>query len=89
MKILIKNAFIITVYENNEVLENSNICISQGIIESIGEIPVDFYADKIIDATYRIVMPGLVNTHTHLPMTLFRNYADDLPFWNWLMEKIK
>jgi len=89
LKILIKNAFIITVNENNEVLENSNICISQGIIESIGEVPVDFDADKIIDATYRIVMPGLVNTHTHLPMTLFRNYADDIPFWTWLMEKIK
>jgi len=34
-------------------------------------------------------MPGLVNTHTHIPMTLFRNYADDLPFWSWLMGKIK
>ena len=89
MNILIKNAFIITVNENNEVLENSNICISQGIIESIGEVPVDFDADKIIDATYRIVMPGLVNSHTHLPMTLFRNYADDLPFWEWLTGKIK
>ncbi len=39
--------------------------------------------EKIIDATYRIVMPGLVNTHTHIPMTLFRNYADDIPFWTW------
>ncbi|MBL7036074.1 MAG: amidohydrolase, partial [SAR324 cluster bacterium] len=37
----------------------------------------------------QIALPGLVNAHTHIPMSLFRNYADDLPFWPWLMEKIK
>jgi 5-methylthioadenosine/S-adenosylhomocysteine deaminase len=35
------------------------------------------------------VLPGLINTHTHLSMTLMRNYADDLAFWPWLLERIK
>tara|TARA_Y100001970_G_scaffold292503_1_gene434046 strand:+ start:991 stop:2298 length:1308 start_codon:yes stop_codon:yes gene_type:complete len=89
MNLIIKNGFIITVNKNNEFLVNSNICISDGRIMSVGSIPDDFDSDHVIDATNQIVMPGLINTHTHIPMTLFRNYADDLPFWNWLIEKIK
>ncbi len=75
--------------QNDEILENSNICITDGRIKAIGKVPNNFFADKVIDATNLIVMPGLINTHTHVPMTLFRNYADDLPFWTWLMKKIK
>ncbi|VTR70038.1 5-methylthioadenosine/S-adenosylhomocysteine deaminase 2 [Desulfosarcina cetonica] len=41
-----------------------------------------------IDAAGGIVMPGLVNIHTHLPMTLFRGLADDLPLMTWLNEHI-
>jgi 5-methylthioadenosine/S-adenosylhomocysteine deaminase len=43
---------------------------------------------KIIDAQGGIIMPGLVNTHTHLPMALFRGLADDLPLSVWLNEHI-
>ena len=43
---------------------------------------VDF--DKIIDASGQLVMPGLINAHTHTYMSLFRNYADDLEFFQWL-----
>ena len=89
MNLLIKSCSIITVNQNDEILENSNICISGGRITSVGKVPNNFFPDKIIDATNHIVMPGLINTHTHVPMTLFRNYADDLSFWTWLMEKIK
>ena len=86
---LIKNALILTVNQHNEVLKNSDIVIADGCIQTIGDVPSDFQADKIIDATDQIAMPGLINAHTHIPMSLFRNYADDLPFWPWLMEKIK
>lgn len=41
-----------------------------------------------IDASDKIVMPGLVNGHCHLPMSLFRGLADDLPFQNWLFDYI-
>ncbi|MFC1868799.1 amidohydrolase family protein [Thermodesulfobacteriota bacterium] len=43
---------------------------------------------EIIDAKKCIIMPGLVNAHTHTAMTIFRGYADDLPLKQWLFEKI-
>ncbi len=45
-------------------------------------------ASKIIDARGCLVMPGLVNTHTHLPMVCFRGLADDLPLMDWLNHHI-
>ncbi len=89
MNILIKNALTLTVNQNNDVLENSDIAVEDGYIQALGKAPDTFQPDKVIDATNQIALPGLVNTHTHIPMSLFRNYADDLPFWPWLMEKIK
>ena len=89
MNILIKNALTLTVNQNNDVLKNSDIAVEDGFIQALGKAPDTFQPDKVIDATNQIALPGLVNTHTHIPMSLFRNYADDLPFWPWLMEKIK
>jgi 5-methylthioadenosine/S-adenosylhomocysteine deaminase len=89
MKLQIKNSLILTVNPQNEVLENADIAIANGCILAVGKVPENFEADKVIDATDQIAMPGLVNAHTHIPMSLFRNYADDLPFWPWLLEKIK
>ena len=89
MNILIKNSLTLTVNQNNDVLENSDIAVEDGYIQALGKVPDTFQPDKVIDATNQIALPGLVNTHTHIPMSLFRNYADDLPFWPWLMEKIK
>jgi len=43
---------------------------------------------KIIDGKNKMVIPGLVNTHTHIPMTLFRGVADDLPLMEWLNDYI-
>ena len=45
-------------------------------------------ADFILDGSGRIAIPGLVNTHTHAAMTLFRGYADDMHLQAWLSEKI-
>lgn len=45
-------------------------------------------ADKVIDGTGKAVSPGLVNMHTHLPMTLFRSFADDMELMPWLTQKI-
>ncbi|WP_421077060.1 amidohydrolase [Methanothermococcus sp. Ax23] len=43
---------------------------------------------KIIDGKNKMAIPGLVNTHTHIPMTLFRGVADDLPLMEWLNDYI-
>ncbi|MFQ6020854.1 MAG: amidohydrolase [Candidatus Aenigmatarchaeota archaeon] len=79
--ILIKNArFIIT---PEEILENKNILIENNKI-SFG---ID-KSDVVIDAKDKVVLPGLTNSHTHLAMTLFRGYGDDMPLMSWLKEKI-
>lgn len=73
---------------NNEILKNASIAVENDKIKYIGEIPVDFKADKVIDGAKKAVMPGIINCHTHMAMSLFRNYADDLGLWEWLSEKI-
>jgi 5-methylthioadenosine/S-adenosylhomocysteine deaminase len=74
--------------DGDQLCPNTNIYIEDQKIVSIGTAPVGFIADEIIDADNHLVMPGLINAHTHVAMSLFRNYADDLPFWPWLTEKI-
>jgi len=81
--ILIKNAQILggTRNKGSLLIENDKIV---EIADKIGSSN----ADKIIDAENQILMPGLVNTHTHLSMTLLRGLADDLPLDVWLNEHI-
>jgi len=72
------------VYTDGEVTE-ADIGVSDGCIEELGDVED---ADRIIDASGCLVLPGLVNAHTHSSMTLFRGYADDLPLETWLEEHI-
>jgi len=65
MNLVIKNALVLTVNSQNEVLENADIAISEGYLQAIGNVPEIFQAEKVIDATNQIVLPGLVNSHTH------------------------
>lgn len=76
---------------NVEILEKDdfvsyNIGISKDKIAFIGQEPI--VADKIIDGSSLIAAPGMVNTHTHLAMTLLRSYADDMVLMDWLQTKI-
>ncbi|MCT4621921.1 MAG: amidohydrolase [Marinisporobacter sp.] len=88
MNILIQNGSVLIFDEEKTLIQNLDIAIENGIIKYIGKIPNDFHHDKIINATDKLIMPGLINTHTHLPMSLLRNYADDLPLWEWLTERV-
>ena len=67
------------------------ICIEDQRIVSVGETgsaPAGFIPDHILELPNDVVMPGLINTHTHAAMTLLRSYADDLPLMPWLQEKV-
>jgi 5-methylthioadenosine/S-adenosylhomocysteine deaminase len=87
--LLIRGATIVTVDAANTVLADADLAIAGDRIVGIGSAPDGFVPDRVLDGRNRIVLPGLINTHTHLSMTLMRNYADDLAFWPWLLERIK
>lgn len=90
MKILLKNAEVITLNKTSEVLENSCIGITNNKIDYAGSYSkkLEENYDKIIDCFNKVVMPGFVNAHNHASMTIFRNYADDMKLMDWLFNKI-
>ncbi len=83
MKILIKNGYIVSMV--SEIVK-TDLVIEDGRITFIGN--TDVMADKVIDATNKVVMPGLINAHTHVAMSLFRGYSDELTLHDWLRKKI-
>lgn len=85
--ILIKNAIILNPGENDCLKTTSSLLIKDDIIAEIGD-NITEKADKVIDGEGKILMPGLINTHTHLSMTLFRGLADDLSLDTWLNDYI-
>ncbi len=86
--ILIKDADVVTLNENDDVLRRTDIAIRDGRIESLSAIPSGFHPDNTIEASDHVVMPGFFNAHTHAAMTFERGWADDLPFDRWLNERI-
>lgn len=85
MKTLIKNA---AVYHDGQVDEGKNILIDGKRIAGFPETADGVPYDEIIDGKGMLALPGLVNTHTHVAMTLFRSYADDLALMDWLQNMI-
>ncbi len=87
---LIHNGLLVTMNSKLEVLENASVLLKDGRIEAIGRDGQfdDVVAGTIIDGENKIIMPGLINCHTHLPMSMFRGLADDLPLDVWLNEHI-
>ena len=75
-----------------EIIEDSLVGIKNGLISAVGRNNDHGFATtkakETIDASGCIVMPGLVNTHTHIPMVCFRGMADDLPLMEWLSKYI-
>ena len=92
LDILITGGTLLTMAGPGEIVESPAIGIRDGRIVFVekGGLPEGFTprAREVIDATGTIVMPGLVNAHTHLPMVLFRGLADDLPLMEWLNSHI-
>ena len=88
MKMLFKNAN--TIDKTGESLSGIDICIDGEYILSAekNKIPEKFEPDRVINAENMLVIPGLYNTHTHLPMTMFKGYAEDMPLQTWLFDKI-
>jgi len=88
MNILIKNVDILPVDGKHDQVFNSNIYIVDDKIDYIGDNIEGKEVHRVIDGKNKLALPGLVNAHTHLGMSLLRNYTDDVPLQTWLEEKI-
>ena len=89
--LLITGGTVVTVDGKFSVFSPGAIAVSDGKILAVGpaaEIVARYAPRSRYDAAGKIVMPGLVNTHTHAAMTLLRGIADDLPLDRWLTENI-
>ncbi|MBQ6813159.1 MAG: amidohydrolase family protein [Methanobrevibacter sp.] len=87
--ILIKNASILNPIGNGKTeSKNSDLLIIDDKIAEIKRGIDESSAEKVIDATDKILMPGFVNTHTHISMSLLRGIADDLELDTWLNDHI-
>lgn len=89
MKIVIKNTTLISMSEKREKIEeNIDIEIIDSKITKIANNIEAIDADKVLDAKGKIVMPGLINTHAHVPMSIFRETVDGYSLQDWLTKKI-
>jgi 5-methylthioadenosine/S-adenosylhomocysteine deaminase len=88
--ILIIGGKVLTVDANGTYYEEGAVAISGTKIVAVGEASdlAGAQARERIDARGKLIMPGLVNAHNHMPMSLFRGLADDLPLEQWLQEHI-
>ncbi len=88
---LILGGTIVTMDPVNSIIEEGGVAIKQGRIIAIGsrtEIKNLYNSNNIIDATDKVILPGLINGHAHTAMALFRGLADDLELQNWLTNYI-
>lgn len=88
MGIVIENALVVLPEGSEDVIQETSLYIEGDKIAGIGDMPAGFTADKVIDGTDKLVIPGLINCHTHSYMSFMRNVADDLSFMDWLFGTI-
>jgi 5-methylthioadenosine/S-adenosylhomocysteine deaminase len=87
--LLIRNGTILTMNPQNSVFEKGLLGITADTIVYVGKgDKKGFHAKKVIDANGGIILPGLINGHTHAAMSLYRGIADDLPLMEWLNNYI-
>ncbi|MGQ9788539.1 MAG: amidohydrolase family protein [Candidatus Hadarchaeaceae archaeon] len=85
--ILVRGGILVTMDSERRIIRNGSVAIEGGRIVAVGE-RVKERADIVIKAREKVVLPGLINGHTHLAMALLRGFADDMPLDKWLSERI-
>lgn len=89
MKYRIINGALLLFSEGKFQIKKDDLFINENKIEAIGSINVNKPEDyEIIDAENMLIMPGLINSHTHVYMNFMKNSADDIPFNSWLNGRI-
>jgi 5-methylthioadenosine/S-adenosylhomocysteine deaminase len=89
--LIVRGGTIVTMDGTRRVIENGGVAIKGGrivAVDNTAAIDRQFAAREVVDATGKVVIPGLINGHTHVPMVLFRGLADDLDLQEWLTKYI-
>ena len=89
--LIVQNGTIVTMDARRRVIENGAVAVVKGEIVAVGtttEINQKYSSKQLVNAQSKLVIPGLINTHTHIPMSLFRGIADDLDLQEWLTKFI-
>lgn len=89
--LLVSGGTIVTMDENRLIIEDGAIVVNGDTISAIGfrtDLENKYAAAQTIDARGKLVLPGFINGHTHVPMTLFRGLHDDVTLDDWLRKYI-
>ncbi|MBW2072611.1 MAG: amidohydrolase [Deltaproteobacteria bacterium] len=89
--LMISGGMVLTMNNKHEIIEKGAVAIKGNRILAVGraaELQETVAAGALLEAANCLIMPGLINLHTHAPMVLFRGLADDLPLQTWLQEHI-
>ena len=89
--LLVLNGTLVTMDKDRRVIQDAGVAIDRGRIVALGssrDIVRMYTAPERIEASGKLIIPGLINGHTHVPMTLFRGLADDLDLQEWLTKYI-
>lgn len=89
--LIIKGEYVVSMDGSASVYENGAVAVDDGLILAVGtadEIIAEYNAAETLSGENRIVMPGLINGHSHAAMTLLRGVADDLALMDWLNNYI-
>jgi Cytosine deaminase and related metal-dependent hydrolases len=89
--IIVLGGTVVTMDKDRRVIEDGAVAIRNGEIVAVGkrtDVTRNTSAKRTINAAGKVIIPGLINTHTHVPMTLFRGIADDLDLQEWLTKYI-
>ena len=88
MDTLFSNVTVVTMDEQMRVLLDAFVGVTDGKVSYLSKKAPEERPQTIVDGTGMVLMPGLINCHVHLPMTILRGYGDDLPLDKWLNDCI-
>ena len=89
--LIVRNGTVVTMDRDRRVVADGAVAVDRGAIVAVGpaaDVAKSWSARRTLDARGGIVIPGLVNAHSHAPMVLFRGIADDLRLMDWLQKFI-
>ncbi|MDH3254457.1 MAG: amidohydrolase [Acidobacteriota bacterium] len=89
--LIVAGGTLLTMDDQRTIVENGAVAIAGSSIVAVGtdrDVRATYPEATVLDATGKLVLPGLINAHAHVPMTLLRGIADDLPLTEWLTDVI-